>query len=117
MGLELTNGGIIEVFIPNHLRKLKNFIENYSDLVMKFTSNFYADIKDLFMENSDIEIIHEEGVPFVFLDLIGEGKKEYEMFFQWLNFFYKQLGITLYARNSFGFRNLTVEIFIKIFFK
>ncbi|HHD9135598.1 TPA: hypothetical protein ACOZGZ_002300, partial [Streptococcus pneumoniae] len=106
MGLELTNGGIIEVFIPNHLRKLKNFIEeefnkfrnshganlslyeyclldnsltlknnwNYSDLVMKFTSNFYADIKDLFMENSDIEIIHEEGVPFVFLDLIGEGK-------------------------------------------
>ncbi len=27
MGLELTNGGIIEVFIPNHLRKLKNFIE------------------------------------------------------------------------------------------
>ncbi|HGQ1393534.1 TPA: hypothetical protein ACLYG8_001106, partial [Streptococcus pneumoniae] len=143
MGLELTNGGIIEVFIPNHLRKLKNFIEedfnkfrnshganlslyeyclldnsltlkndwNYSDLVMKFTSNFYADIKDLFMENSDIEIIHEEGVPFVFLDLIGEGKKEYEMFFQWLNFFYKQLGITLYARNSFGFRNLTVEYF------
>ncbi|HFZ4195908.1 TPA: hypothetical protein ACIKHY_002064, partial [Streptococcus pneumoniae] len=84
---------------------------NYSDLVMKFTSNFYADIKDLFMENSDIEIIHEEGVPFVFLDLIGEGKKEYEMFFQWLNFFYKQLGITLYARNSFGFRNLTVEYF------
>ncbi|EJG45990.1 hypothetical protein AMCSP13_000201 [Streptococcus pneumoniae 2070335] len=32
------------------------------------------------MENSDIEIIHEEGVPFVFLDLIGEGKKNMKCF-------------------------------------
>ncbi|CCC19419.1 hypothetical protein GPX81_02075 [Streptococcus thermophilus] len=143
LGLELTNGGIVEVFVPNHLGKLGSFIEkelnkfrnahgsnlsfyefclidnslslthddHYSDLVLNTTKKFYRKILNVCQSKKGILIRYEGRVPFIFIQLIDKEKEDFEKFFQWLSSKFQQFGLSLHARNSFGFRNLTVEYF------
>ncbi len=65
-----------------------------SDLKLWNHENFYADIKTCSLENLILKSSRRGAI--LHFRLIGN-TKEYEMFFQWLNFL-QQLGITLYAR-------------------
>lgn len=141
-GLEFTNAGIVEVFIPKHLEKLHNFVESelnkyrnalgisvsfyvysllensltvkdrdYARLVIQHAEDFYSTVEKDCRDNSDIEIVYNEGVLFIFLRLVGKKKEGYEEFLENLKYLFGELDVPIYARNSFGFRNLTVEYF------
>lgn len=142
VGLEFANGGMVEVFIPDHLAKLKNFLEKeinkfrnahgsnlsfyefslldnnitlpyiyeYSRLVLSTTEDFYIDLKSNFEDTSRFEILSKSGVPFIYLDL-KKTKDGYEEFLNVLQEYFKTTGTFLPVRNSFGFRNLSVEYF------
>ncbi|MDO4605380.1 MAG: hypothetical protein Q4B23_05320, partial [Helcococcus sp.] len=139
-GLEISNGGLIDVYIPNRLSKISesfktkiNKVKNtlgynltYYEYCLldngftlsnnsKYAQNYIANCELFYSKipkklNFVESVNYTNGSPMIYLN-IGGGKYYCESFINFIKKIYKSFDINLDIRASFGFRNFTVDYF------
>lgn len=139
-GLEISNGGLIDIYIPDRLKKISesfktkiNKVKNilgynltYYEYCLldngftlsknsKYAHNYIVNCELLYSEipkklNFVESVNYTKGAPMIYLNL-GGGKYYCEKFINFIKKIYKSFDINLDIRASFGFRNFTIDYF------
>ncbi|MBL0384814.1 MULTISPECIES: hypothetical protein [Staphylococcus] len=94
------------------------FNEDYASTILSNNKDFYNEIKNI--SNQVIKrVIHRNNdkdsqltMPFIFIKLQINTEKFCEIFLAYIRFEFSNLGLSVDVRDSFGFRNLSVQYFV-----